>query len=83
MEKRKKQSVNRRNFLKGAAAGAAAFVAQPVAGAAMAKPEPAAAAAPLQAPAEAEGKPGSDFMVDVIKSLGIEVLFRDAGRQLR
>ena len=79
MERPKKQSVDRRNFLKGAAAGAAAFVAQPAAAAAapVAKPEP--APAPVQAAAEAEGKPGSDFMVDVIKSLGIEVLFAMPG----
>ena len=79
MEKPKKQSVDRRNFLKGAAAGAAAFVAHPAAAAAapVVKPEP--APAPVQAAAEAEGKPGSDFMVDVIKSLGIEVLFAMPG----
>jgi thiamine pyrophosphate-dependent acetolactate synthase large subunit-like protein len=78
MQKQKKSSVNRRNFLKGAAAGAAAFVAKPAAAAA----EPVAAApAPvvMQAEGEGEGKPGSDFMVDVIKSLGIEVLFAMPG----
>src|SRR5689334_21226475 len=62
--------VNRRSFLKGAAAGAAAFVAKPV----LAEPQApqAAAAAPARAEASGEGRPASDFMVDVFKSLGIE-----------
>src|SRR5262245_48941689 len=72
MQKSKKTSVNRRNFLNGAAAGAAAFVAKPAAAAA--PQAPAQASAPA-AEASREGKPGSDFMVDGIKSLGIEVLF--------
>jgi thiamine pyrophosphate-dependent acetolactate synthase large subunit-like protein len=76
MQKPKKASVNRRNFLKGAAAGAAAFVAQPATAAAQA-PAPAQAAATAEG--AGEGKPGSDFMVDVIKSLGIEVLFAMPG----
>jgi len=71
MQKEKKSPVNRRNFLKGAAAGAAAFVAKPV----LAEPQapPQAAAAPTaRAEAAGEGRPASDFMVDVFKSLGIE-----------
>ena len=65
--------VNRRKFLKGATAGAAAFVAQPGLAGAQA-PTPAAPAAAPAPPAEAgaEGRPASDFMVDVFKSLGIE-----------
>ena len=69
---KKKGSVGRRGFLKGAAGGVAAL---------MAKPEPASAATPLQegaaagaGRAEAAGavRYGADFMMDVIKSLGIE-----------
>lgn len=72
MEKVKKSSVNRRSFLKGAAAGAAAFVAKPALGEPQAPALLAAAAAPARAEVEAEGRPASDFMVDVFKSLGIE-----------
>src|SRR5262245_49792374 len=67
---KKKGSVGRRGFLKGAAGGVAAL---------MAKPEPAPAAAPAQegataGRAEVAGpvRYGADFMMDVIKSLGIE-----------
>jgi len=68
----KKTPVNRRNFLEGAAAGAAAFVApaEAVAGSAQ---------APAPVADEAQGKPVSGFMVDVIKPLGIEVLFAMPG----
>jgi acetolactate synthase-1/2/3 large subunit len=76
MSKQKKSAVNRRSFLKGAAAGAAAFVAPP----AMASPEPqtqAAAAAPPSRSAEAaaEMRPASDVVVDMFRALGIEVAF--------
>ncbi len=69
---KKKGSVGRRGFLKGAAGGVAAL---------MARPEPAPAAAPAQEGAAAGAgraevagpvRYGADFMMDVIKSLGIE-----------
>ena len=71
MAKRQKGPVNRRSFLTGAAAGAAAFVAKPalpIVEAAQEQPRPAA-----------EPRPGSDFMVDVFKSLGFDYLFAMPG----
>jgi thiamine pyrophosphate-dependent acetolactate synthase large subunit-like protein len=89
----KKRSFNRRGFLKGAAASAAALVAKPaekaVAQAGQA-PRPAAPvpnAAQLAAetgPARALDariieNPGSDFMMDVIKSLNFEYITTNPG----
>src|SRR5262245_46028828 len=73
MKKSQKGPVNRRSFLKGAAAGAAAFVAQP----AVAAPQDARPAAPAAAEVNAaeNGKHASDFMVDIFKSLGMEYMF--------
>jgi acetolactate synthase-1/2/3 large subunit len=84
----KTKSVDRRNFLKTAAASAALAVTKPgAAGAQQAPPVPRNASAPVLArPAAApaalvvdEAKTidrcGSDFMVDVIKSLGFEYMF--------
>jgi acetolactate synthase I/II/III large subunit len=71
MMQKNKKSPNRRNFLKSAAAGAAAFVAKPVLAEPQAPPQAAAAPA-VRAEAAGEGRPASDFMVDVFKSLGIE-----------
>jgi hypothetical protein len=92
----KRSRVNRRGFLKGAAAGAAALVGAP---AAEAQQAPAALAAEIARPAGAlaretetvpasldvltEGRPGSDFMVDVIKSLGIEYICSNPGSSFR
>lgn len=65
--------VGRRGFLKGAAAGVAAMVATPEAAQSAQAP---AAGAPADAPGQPEpaspGRPGADFMLDVIKSLDIE-----------
>ncbi|PYS25785.1 MAG: hypothetical protein DMG11_22165 [Acidobacteria bacterium] len=73
MKKSKNTPVNRRSFLTGAVTGAAALVTKPAI----------TAAVPQQAPARAEvaeeGRPGSDFMVDVFKSLGFEYLFAMPG----
>ncbi len=77
-----KQPVGRRGFLKGAAAGAAGLVAKPLA---------TAQQAGQPAPAEGRGaveitgneKPGSDFMVDVIKTLGIEYCAANPGSSFR
>src|SRR5437870_6355903 len=87
-KKTKTKSVDRRNFLKTAAASAALAVTKPGATEAQqAPPAPRNASAPVLArPAAAPAalvvdeaktidRPGSDFMVDVIKSLGFEYMF--------
>jgi len=94
MRKNKSNSVGRRSFLKSAAVGAAALVAKP--GAIAAQPAPAGRGAgtpvmPLEAevaaPARLEvltvDRSGSDFMVDVIKSLGIEYVCSNPGSSFR
>ena len=96
MAKSKRGSVDRRGFLKGAAAGAAALVVKPQARAqeqAQARP-----AAPLPSPrqvaletgAPAAGvdvyttdRPGADFMVDVLKSLNFDYIFANPGSSFR
>ena len=86
--------VDRRKFLKGAAAGSMATLvassgamaaAQPLAAAALpAPPVPAAEdAAPAHADVLTTDRPGSDFMVDVIKSLGFEYLAAVPGSSFR
>lgn len=70
MQKSKKGGVNRRSFLKGAAAGAAAFVAKPAA--ATAQEQRAAAVAAKTVDVTGESHLGADYMVDVLKSLGFE-----------
>ena len=95
MAKSKKAAVDRRNFLKSVAAGAAtlaapieALSAQPVA------PQPPLLAMPLMPPmietdppadveVLTEGRSGSDFMVDVIKYLGFEYVCSVAGSSFR
>ena len=81
-------SMNRRNILKGAAlAGAAAAaprpstsmsplaqVADPKAAAPSARETLRETAAPAALTAKAEGRPGSDFMVDVLRSIGLEYI---------
>jgi acetolactate synthase I/II/III large subunit len=93
---RKQPVVGRRNFLKSAGAGAAAMVTGSTAAEAQqqvadAPPRP---ATPLMT-REAEGvtptdlrvlenqRPGSDFMVDVIKSLGFEYVCANPGSSFR
>jgi acetolactate synthase-1/2/3 large subunit len=93
------RSVNRRRFLKGAAAGAAALVAKPSAAEPQTGPETQAraaatplpgarlAAAETSPPARADvyttDRPGSDFMLDVIKSLNIEYVAANPGSTFR
>src|SRR5437588_9296211 len=88
MPRSKKGSVNRRGFLKGAAAGAAALVAKPAIAEPRAAQAPQArATTPLPSPSLVAAetspppprvdvyttdRPGSDFMLDVIKSLGFD-----------
>jgi len=94
MSKSKKSSIDRRNFLKGAALGAAAVVANPAAAGAQPAPgaRPAAPTPPRPPdPQTGEGaarvlttdRPGADFMVDAIKSLGIEYICANPGSDFR
>jgi acetolactate synthase-1/2/3 large subunit len=82
-----KSKLARRGFLKGATAGAAAIVAQTSVamaqqvGATVAA-APAAANAPV-AEVSANERPGADFMLDVIKSLGIEYCAANPGSSFR
>src|ERR1700730_19109016 len=84
-------SVDRRQFLKGSAAGAAGLVAS---ASAMASPHPVpaqSATAPMM-PKELDPsnvdvltceRSGSDFMVDVLKSLGLEYIASNPGSSFR
>ena len=96
MEKPKKSPLDRRDFLKGAAVGAAALVAEsPAANAQQAEPVRAAAAIPSARAAAAEteivpsadvltsGRPAADYMVDVLKSLGFEYICSNPGSSFR
>ena len=92
---RKKIGVDRRKFLKSAAAGGMAALVTSTAGAATAAPElPRAATAPVLPPendpvevSNAEvltaDHPGSDFMVDVFKALGVEYIAANPGSSFR
>ena len=101
MAKSPRNGINRRGFLKGAAAGAAVGAAALVTPAQLASAEPAvpqrgAAAQPSTAQLAAETEPlsadvdvltvenaGSDFMVDVFKSLGFEYIAANPGSSFR
>src|SRR5204863_6415005 len=98
MANSKKGSVNRRGFLKGAAVGAAALVAKPVSSEAQVAQQTAQARVPLPSAALAAAEtspppprvdvystdwPGADFMVDAIKSLGIEYVAANPGSSFR
>jgi acetolactate synthase-1/2/3 large subunit len=93
MPKNKRLEVDRRNFLKGAAAGAAALAAGPASVEANAA-EPRRAIPPPMSPEAETGTPsgaevltadrtGSDYMVDVIKSLGFEYVCANPGSSFR
>src|SRR5260370_20760723 len=80
----KKDPVDRRGFLRGAAAvaGAAGLVGRPpiaMAQQAALKPETTSATAEVSS----NQRPGADFMVDVIKSLGIEYCASNPGASFR
>jgi acetolactate synthase I/II/III large subunit len=96
MARSKKTTVNRRNFLQSAGAGAVALTAG--SGPISAQQPPAATprvTAPNAAVRDAETgtpsgvevltneRPGSDFMVDVLKSLGIEYICSNPGSSFR
>ena len=94
MAKQKNNGIPRRDFLRNAAAGAAALAAAPGVPAKQPAPERAAAPPPamspeaeVEAPSRAEvltaDRTGSDFMVDVIKSLGIDYVCSNPGSSFR
>src|SRR5271155_839496 len=99
MSNSKKPPVGRRGFLKGAAGGAAALVAATSKPAVAQQATAQNGALPLRnasAPVATEEKdpavnvdvltadrPGSDFMVDVIKALGFEYIFANPGSSFR
>src|SRR6202158_6177241 len=94
MAKSKKTSVNRRDFLKNAAAGAAALAAapkisgaQPAASVRTAAPPPMSPEAEVGTPSPVDvlttDRSGSDFMIDVVKSLGIEYICANPGSSFR
>jgi acetolactate synthase-1/2/3 large subunit len=96
MAKSTKKSVGRRNFLKVAAAGAAALVANPTIKAAVPAAKPRGKVLPPPMSPEAEAgmpsshaevltldRPGSDFMVDVVKSIGFDYIFANPGSSFR
>src|SRR6202166_439491 len=89
MKKSEKTLVDRRKFLKGAAVGSMATLVAST-GAAGAPTFIAAATPPADAATEGSNvevlttdRPGSDFMVDVIKSLGFEYLASNPGSSFR
>ena len=94
MRKSKREAVNRRDFLRTAAAGTAALIAPPgVAKATPAVPRGDPAPPPLLKADVADGaasvevltvdRPGSDFMVDVLKSLTFEYVCANPGNSFR
>src|SRR5260370_5780134 len=95
MAKHKKSPVDRRNFLKGAAGSAAALMAASGEAQAQRQSEPSrSGTAPVLAkeadPAPSSSvevltadRPGSDFMLDVIKSIGFEYIASNPGSSFR
>jgi acetolactate synthase-1/2/3 large subunit len=86
----KKLSIPRRGFLKGAAVGAALASTPPLATAQQPQQTPVPPPSAAQRAADTSiadvqivERPGSDFMVDVFKSLGIEYLFANPGSSFR
>jgi thiamine pyrophosphate-dependent acetolactate synthase large subunit-like protein len=76
-------SVGRRRFLKNAAAGAAAIVAAPPTSTDALQVQGQDGAAAARADVYSTDKPGSDFMVDVLKSLGFEYVAANPGSTFR
>ena len=94
MEKPRNNGIPRRDFLRNAAAGAAAFATIPTLPAKPPAPERGSTQPPAMSPAAEVGTPstaevltadrtGSDFMVDVIKSLNIEYICSNPGSSFR
>jgi thiamine pyrophosphate-dependent acetolactate synthase large subunit-like protein len=78
MARDKRLSVDRRNFLKTAAAGSMATLVANTGAASAQTPPPPRTMAPMMSK-----EAGSDFMVDVIKSLGIEYICANPGSSFR
>src|ERR1035437_3274349 len=94
MDRSKKILAGRRNFLKSAVAGAATLAAAPAVTKAQQPAPPRSGTAVVLAKEEDPGpissvdiltndRPGSDFMVDVIKSLGFEYICANPGASFR
>ena len=83
MARGSRSSVGRRRFLKRAAAGAAAIVAAPAAANAAEQGQQNPDAVPPRADVYTTDKPGSDFMADVLKSLGFEYVAANPGSTFR
>jgi acetolactate synthase I/II/III large subunit len=93
MAKSKNTSINRRDFLRNAAAGAAVLATTPNAPAKQPPssqkilPPPPSSTAEVEIPSRGDvltaDRTGSDFMVDVIKSLGIEYICSNPGSSFR
>ena len=94
MRKPKQDAIDRRKFLKGAAAGAAALAAIPTAASAQPRavsrnataqpiPKEPETATPAEIDVLTENRSGSDFMIDVLKSLGIEYVASNPGSSFR
>jgi acetolactate synthase-1/2/3 large subunit len=94
MAKQKNNGIPRRDFLRNAAAGAAALAAAPTVPAKQPAPERGATPPPAMSPAAEVETPsraevltadrtGSDFMVDIIKSLNIEYICSNPGSSFR
>lgn len=93
MNSKQKPSLNRRDFLRTAVAGAAAVAAVPAGHTQPAVERGAPGAIPISLEAETRALPtaeiltadrtGSDFMVDVIKSLGVEYVCANPGSSFR
>jgi acetolactate synthase-1/2/3 large subunit len=93
MPKRESAAINRRDFLRSAAAGTAVLVTTPAVPGKQPLPNPRSGPPPMSPAAEVEtpsgaevltaDRTGSDFMVDVIKSLGIEYICANPGSSFR
>jgi acetolactate synthase I/II/III large subunit len=93
MAKSKKDLVDRRRFLKGAAAGGIATLVASTGAIGAQQSVVARSSVPALAPRESDptgavevltaDRPGSDFMVDVIKSLGFEYVAANPGSSFR
>jgi len=75
MDKPRKSGVDRRSFLTGAATGAAATLMAKQASLATAQEVSAQTASDSVGQASVAGRPASDFMVDIFKSLDMEYMF--------
>jgi acetolactate synthase I/II/III large subunit len=92
MEKSRKASVGRRQFLRNTTMGVAGLVANPIAASpAQESTKPRNATAPIASDESARpssevltvAHPGSDFMVDVIKAIGFEYVCANPGNTFR